>query len=177
MSRYSYKRGDAPPDDAFAPIPDGWYTAEIVDSEAKQTKAGDGEYFNFRWKVLGPTHAGRVIFEIIMWESRKPETGQQAQDIGRRTLDGLLCATGLEEMNYLQDLHCRPCEIKVGTERSEAYGDKNRVKGHRPLGGYRDNDSRPPQSQPHAPQGSPAAKGSWGRQDAPPPIGDDDIPW
>lgn len=173
MSRYSYKRGDAPPDDAFAPIPDGWYTAEIVESEVKRTKSGDGEYFNLRWKVLGPTHGGRVIFEMLTWTN----PNQTAQDIGRRTLDGLLCATGLDEMNYLQDLHARPCEIKVRTERSDEHGDKNRVKGHRPIGGASGAGSRPPQTQTHAPRGSDSAHGSWGRQDAPPPMGDDDIPF
>lgn len=174
MSRFSFSTDDAPPpDDRFTPIPPGWYTAEIVGSDAKQTKAGDGTYFNLQWKILGPSHAGRVIFEMIMFDlPRSP----QAVEIGRRKLSGLLVAIGRQRMDELHDLHGQPCEVSVGIESSPGYEDKNNIKAHRAIGGA------PSQPQPrHGSNGRqtphPDWQGNGGGRDVPPPIDDDGCPF
>lgn len=174
MSRYSFNVDtDAPPpDDKFAPIPLGWYAAEVVGAEKKYTKAGDGAYFNLQWRILGPSHAGRIIFELVMVEHPNP----QVVDIGKRSLASMLTAMGRRQMESTDDLHGQPCEIKVGLESSPGYDDKNVVKGHRALSGAG--------SQPQPRTGGAKRGGtfdgpppSWGGDNAPPPIDDSDIPF
>jgi hypothetical protein len=173
MSRYQFNVDDAPPpDDKFTPIPSGWYAAEIVGSETKQTKAGNGAYFSLQWKVIGPSHANRIIFETVMVEHPNP----QVVDIGKRSLASMLTAMGRRQMEYTDDLHGQPCEIKVGIESSPGYEDKNSVKAHRALGGA------PSQPQPrHGSNGRqtphPGWQGDGGGRDVPPPIGDDGCPF
>lgn len=173
MSRYSFNVDDAPPpDDKFAPIPLGWYAAEVVGAEKKCTKAGDGAYFNLQWRILGPSHAGRIIFELVMVEHPNP----QVVDIGKRSLASMLTAMGRRQMESTDDLHGQPCEIKVGLESSPGYDDKNVVKGHRALSGAG--------SQPQPRHGSngrqaphPGWQGNGGGRDVPPPIGDEPLPF
>ena len=38
---------DLPQGNNFEPIPSGWYTATITETELKQTKTGTGQYIKF----------------------------------------------------------------------------------------------------------------------------------
>jgi hypothetical protein len=173
MSRYSFNVDDAPPpDDKFTPIPLAWYAAEVTASEVKRTKAGDGAYFNLQWKILGPSHANRIIFDTVMVEHPNP----QVVEIGQRSLASMLTAMGRRQMEYTTDLHAQPCEIKVGIESKPGYEDKNVVKAYRALGGA--------QPQPRSGNGGARRGGtfdgpppSWGGDNAPPPIEEDPLPF
>jgi hypothetical protein len=48
----------------FEPLPAGWYSATISQSELKDTKAGNGQYIKLRYDITGPTHQGRVVLAI-----------------------------------------------------------------------------------------------------------------
>ena len=77
----------------YDPIPKGDYTLKVSGVEIKATKAGDGQYINAEFSVLGPKFQGRKLFErfnIINGNA-------QAVQIGYRKLKELLTASGMTQ--------------------------------------------------------------------------------
>lgn len=116
---------------SFDPIPPGWYTATIASAEVKATKNGTGQYIAIRYDVTGPTHQGRVIFGNLNIRNQSPK----AEEIGRQQLGELCRAIGLAKVGDTDQLVGHGLSIKVDIEKSEQYGDKNQVKGFKPIAG------------------------------------------
>jgi hypothetical protein len=57
----------------FEPLPAGWYSATISQSELKDTKAGNGQYIKLRYDITGPTHQGRVVFGNLNIKNPNPK--------------------------------------------------------------------------------------------------------
>lgn len=108
----------------FTPIPDGVYNAEIKSADMKDTKDGTGQYINMSLTVLGPTHANRIVFSMINIVNKNPA----AEEIGLRQLKELRIACGIASLRDTDELIGKALKIKVGTQKSESYGDKNVVK-------------------------------------------------
>ena len=87
----TFSRDELPVSQGFDPIPAGWYTATVTGAELKDTKAGDGQYINVQYTVLGPEYQGRVIFGLI--NIRNAST--KAQEIGMSNINSLMAAIGL----------------------------------------------------------------------------------
>jgi hypothetical protein len=191
MAQYNFDSSGVP-DQTFDLVPAGWYVAEIVESEIKQTKAGDGAYINFQWKLLGPSHAGRTVWEMVMIQ----HPNQEVVDIGQQKLASVTRATGRRAFRDTGELHHHPVEIKVAVEKGkDGFDDKNAVKACRTLpgqGGGQGFPSQAPWQTPQQPaQGRPQAGPGYGqphqgyqqqagppaqRLQAPPPV-DDDLPF
>ncbi len=120
-------KSDAVQDQDFTPIPDGWYRAEIKKAELKATKDGNGQYINIQYSVLGPSYAGRVVFDIINVRNASAE----AERIGLAQLKKMKLAVGLPSLTDTDQLIGRNLEIDVKTQKSAEYGDKNVVKAYR----------------------------------------------
>ena len=114
-------------DGDFGPIPDGWYAVKIAGAEIKQTKAGTGNYVSVQFSVTGPTHANRRVFSIYNIQNPNAE----AEKIGLAELARLAGACGIEKLDDTDQLIGMHCEVKVATQKSIEYGDKNVVKGAR----------------------------------------------
>ena len=116
---------------SFDPIPAGWYTVTIASAEVKATKNGTGQYIAIRYDVTGPTHQGRVIFGNLNIRNASPK----AEEIGRQQLGELCRAIGLAKVSDTDQLVGHGLSIKVDIEKSEQYGDKNQVRGFKPVAG------------------------------------------
>ena len=116
---------------SFDPIPPGWYTVTIASAEVKATKNGTGQYIAIRYDVTGPTHQGRVIFGNLNIRNQSPK----AEEIGRQQLGELCRAIGLAKVGDTDQLVGHGLSIKVDIEKSEQYGDKNQVRGFKPVAG------------------------------------------
>ena len=116
---------------SFDPIPPGWYTVTIASAEVKATKNGTGQYIAIRYDVTGPTHQGRVIFGNLNIRNQSPK----AEEIGRQQLGELCRAIGLAKVGDTDQLVGHGLSIKVDIEKSEQYGDKNQVRGFKPIAG------------------------------------------
>ena len=116
---------------SFDPIPAGWYTVTIASAEVKATKNGTGQYIAIRYDVTGPTHQGRVIFGNLNIRNASPK----AEEIGRQQLGELCRAIGLAKVGDTDQLVGHGLSIKVDIEKSEQYGDKNQVRGFKPVAG------------------------------------------
>jgi hypothetical protein len=107
----------------FEPIPKGNYRVRVVSIDQRQTKAGNGEAYNVRLDVVGPSHAGRVIFDYILIK----HPSEEAVRIGRGRWAQLIRACGLSNPPTTDPLLGQEVQAFVKIEKSAEYGDKNVV--------------------------------------------------
>lgn len=115
----------------FDPVPAGEYQVEIKKVEAKETRNKDGMYFNFRLDILGPSHAGRIIFAIVNVKN----ASEKAQQIGQGQLKDIMRALNLQSVSNTDQFIGGKLTVKIDIEKSEQYGDSNRVRAFKPIGG------------------------------------------
>lgn len=115
----------------FEPLPAGWYTATISQSELKDTKAGNGQYIKLRYDITGPTHQGRVVFGNLNIKNANPK----AEEIGRQQLGDIMRAIGLAKVTDTDQLIGGQIGIKLEVKQDEQYGASNEVKGFKSVSG------------------------------------------
>lgn len=113
----------------YDPIPAGWYTVIVDESEVRTNKAGSGQYIWMSFRVIDGEFNGRKVFTRFNVVNSNP----QAQEIGHRELSRLTAAVGLPGFNDTQELHGKPLQIKVKVRKdlSGRYPDDNEVSGFR----------------------------------------------
>ena len=116
---------------SFDPLPPGWYTATMSSAEIKSTKTGTGEYIAIKSTITGPTHQGRVVFGNLNIKNQSPK----AEEIGHQQLGEIMKATGIPRVSDTDQLIGQSLQIKLDIEKSEQYGDKNQVRGFKPIAG------------------------------------------
>lgn len=132
MARLNFNRKNAPEStSSFDLIPDGFYRAEIVASEMKQTKAGNGSYISLRFKLDGnPKYDGRQLFCNLNIDNPNPK----AVEIAQRQLADIMECCGVQEVEDSEELHGKPMLIKVRTRKGNGqYEDQNEIKGFKPV--------------------------------------------
>jgi hypothetical protein len=115
----------------FEPLPAGWYTAIISQSELKATKAGNGQYIKLRYDITGPSHQGRVVFGNLNIKNANPK----AEEIGRADLGEIMRAIGLAKVTDTDQLIGGQIGIKLSIKDDAQYGASNEVKGFKSLSG------------------------------------------
>ena len=116
---------------SMEPVPAGVYQALIDGAELKTTKAGTGQYISLRLKIQGGQYNNRVFFDIININN----PNETAQNIGLATLKKIMSAMQLMTVQNTDQLIGGTLVVKVAIERSEQYGDKNKVKDYQSVGG------------------------------------------
>jgi len=101
----------------FEPLPAGWYSATISQSELKDTKAGNGQYIKLRFDITGPTHQGRVVFGNLNIKNPNPK----AEEIGRTELGNIMRAIGLAKVTDTDQLIGGELVIKLEVKHDETY--------------------------------------------------------
>lgn len=112
----------------FEPLPAGWYQACITGSDLTDTKSGSGQYIKVKYDILGPTHAGRLVWQNLNIRNQNPK----AEEIGLRQLGEVLRALGLVEIEETDQLVGGNVEIKLAVK-TDDYGTKNEVKSVRAI--------------------------------------------
>jgi hypothetical protein len=115
----------------FEPLPAGWYSATISQSELKDTKAGNGQYIKLRYDITGPSHQGRVVFGNLNIKNPNPK----AEEIGRAQLGDIMRAIGLAKVTDTDQLIGGEIVIKLEIKQDETYGASNEVKGFKSASG------------------------------------------
>lgn len=115
----------------FEPLPAGWYTATISQSELKDTKAGNGQYIKLRYDITGPSHQGRVVFGNLNIKNANPK----AEEIGRADLGEIMRAIGLAKVTDTDQLIGGQIGIKLSIKEDAQYGASNEVKGFKSVSG------------------------------------------
>jgi hypothetical protein len=140
---------EALPKSSFDPIPAKRYSSVIHSASVENTK-NNGQMLKLRFDITGPDHQGRVVFGTVTLKNANPK----AVEIGKQQLGDLLRATGIPRLTDSDQLIGCPCDIQVGIEKSEEYGDRNKINGYRPPAG-----SSPMPTFGNVSQGSLEAKG------------------
>jgi len=115
----------------FEPLPAGWYTATISQSELKATKANDGQYIKLRYDITGPSHQGRVVFGNLNIKNANPK----AEEIGRQQLGEIMRAIGLAKVADTDQLIGGQISIKLDIKQDAQYGASNEVRGFKSVSG------------------------------------------
>ncbi len=105
------------------PLPDGKYFAEIVDSDLRDTKSGNGSYVMVEFQVVDGEYSGRKIwanYNIV-------HQNEQAQEIGQQQFAKLcLAALGKPACSDTDELIGRQVGLGVGLDKKDPT--RNRVK-------------------------------------------------
>ena len=116
----------------FELLPNGKYTAEVVDAAIVDTKNGRGQMLKLTWVISGGEYDDRRVFQQIIVQHES----QDATNFGRRKIKDLCDACGIRErVTDVEIFLHKPCEITVGVEKDKngEFDDKNVVRRIKPL--------------------------------------------
>lgn len=113
---------------SFDPLPPGDYTAIIVDSDMKDTKAGTGKYIELTINIVEGEYEGRRLWERL----NVYNPSEQAERIARSQLNNLSNAVGKPGASDTESLHDIPFIISLDIDRRDTT--RNKVMGYSPAG-------------------------------------------
>lgn len=115
------------PREDFSPIPVGEYVVQIIDSDVKPTKSGNGHRLELTFEVMDGEYKGRRVFEGLNLDNPNPKTVEIAQ----RELSAICHAIGKLQVSDSQELHYKPLVIRVDIEERDGYSPRNVVKAYK----------------------------------------------
>jgi len=133
MPELNFDATQVDPAGSFEPIPKGDYPAIMIESEFKDTKAGDGQYLQVVWEIMSGEHKGRRLFDRLNLHNKN----ETAVKIAQGSLSAICHAVGVLHPKMSEELHGKPCLVKVIIEeRKDQPGTmKNEVKGYAAING------------------------------------------
>lgn len=117
---------------SFDLIPPGWYAAQMVSSEQKQTRNGAGEYINLEFDLLDPPFVNRKVWHMLnLWHSN----ADTVRIANQQRLE-LLTALGKPNAQTTEELYGIPVMLKLGIreDKSGQYEPQNNIRGFKPYG-------------------------------------------
>lgn len=105
-----------PEREEYTPVPPGTYTAMIVASEKKETKAG-GEMIVLELEIQGGEENGSKLFERL----NIVNSNQKAVDIAFRTLAEIVKAVGKTTIKDTEELHNKRMYVEVRVDPPTPY--------------------------------------------------------
>ena len=113
------------PSRSFEILPPGRYLAQIVASEMRATRDGQGQYLWLELDVLEGPLAGRKLFDRLNLVNNNPGTVEMAQ----RTLSAICHATGRLQVQDSEELHLIPMQVDVTVQPPKnGYGESNGIR-------------------------------------------------
>lgn len=136
MAQLNFDASTVAPQEAFDPIPAGWYPAQIVESEMKAGSKPGSSYLAITLQIMGGDFNNRKVFDRFNLQNANPV----AVEIAYRSLSAVCHAVGLIQVADSQLLHGRPLMVKVSVRPARvdpttgtAYDASNEVKGYKAL--------------------------------------------
>ena len=106
-------------------LPPGDYKVQILQSEMRVTKAGNGQMLWLDLEVLEGPLQGRHVYDQLNLINPNPT----AEEIAQRTLSAICHAVGKLQVSDSEELHFLPMVVKVAVK-PNGY---NEVKGYKPV--------------------------------------------
>jgi hypothetical protein len=133
-------------------LPPGNYTAQIVNSDIRLTKDGEGHYLFLEIDVLEGPCQGRKLFDRLNLKNAKSQT----VEIAKRTLSAICHATGCMQLKDSKELHMIPFLAIVTVQPPKnGYGETNKIRYQQ----LQPATSAPPPTTTPTPRSAPAAGG------------------
>ncbi len=119
--------------DEFELLPPGDYVAQIIQSEIKDTKSGNGRMIVFTFSIAEGEKEGRLAWARINFIN----PNAQAQSIGRKELGNIARAAGVSKFSDTEELHYKPLIITLGVKNDPTgqYRPQNEIKAYKPISG------------------------------------------
>ena len=122
----------------FELLPPGRYSVQIVQSEMRATRAGNGQYLWLEMDVIEGPHQGRKIWDQL----NLVNPNQQTVEIAQRALSAICHAVGQLQVSDSEQLHLRPLQVTLAVEPDSRdkhlppheQRKQNKIKGYAPLG-------------------------------------------
>jgi hypothetical protein len=110
----------------FQVLDPGRYRVQIIASEMRITKDGQGKYLWLELEVLEGEHRGRKLFDRLNLVNASPK----AVEIAERTLSAICHAVGKSRIEDSEELHFIPflADVRVQPSKSERYGPSNTLR-------------------------------------------------
>ena len=117
----------------FEIIPAGNYLAQIVKSEIKVNKDGQGTRLSLQFQITDGDKRGRILFQDVTLKN----ANETAMKIGREQLAQLARACGLTAVQDSAQLHNIEMQIRVGIKEDKEgkFEPRNEIKRFEPLSG------------------------------------------
>lgn len=128
LAGYNFNAEEVEPSSSFDPIPAGWYTAIISNSEMKATRDGYGEYLSLTLQIIEGQYENRLVFARLNLKN----ANEKSVDIARKDLAAICRAVGVMSPQASEELHDKPLMIKVKVR--PASGD---YEASNDIGGYK----------------------------------------
>ena len=110
------------------PIPEGEYLAEVVETDIRATKKGNGHYTLVKWEVAEGKHLGRWLFEYHNHDN----PNEKAVEIAARNLKKICNAFGIDGFDDTDELMGKRAVLSVGLDRND--NSRNSVMGYASTG-------------------------------------------
>lgn len=128
MQLKGFRAQDVEPIEDFDLIEPGYYPAEIVKSEMKETKNGKGQYLELSFRISEGEFENRRLWSRLNLSNNS----EQAMEIAQRELSAICRAVGVLEPDDSSDLHGIPLFINVKQRKREDNGEfTNVIKGYK----------------------------------------------
>lgn len=122
----------------FELLPPGRYSVQIVQSEMRATRAGNGQYLWLEMDVIDGPHQGRKIWDQL----NLVNPNQQTVEIAQRALSAICHAVGELQVSDSEQLHLWPLQVTLAVEadsrdkhlQPHEQRKQNKIKGYAPLG-------------------------------------------
>ncbi len=126
MVQFNYNTGEVKPSSTYEVLPSDWYIAQIVASEAKTPRSGQGQMLNVTFEIIDGDHRGRKIWNNYCIIHPNAKT----QEIARSNLAALSHACGVPQPGCSEQLHHIPVKIKVKVKKDKNDEWANEVTGY-----------------------------------------------
>lgn len=121
-----------PDSTSISPVPAGIYVAQVVDSDVKPLKSGNGDALSLKFKILDGPHINCQVWASLNIR----HSNAQAQQIAQSQLSALCHAAGVIRLQDSAMLHNRPVRIRVKVREADGqYAARNEVTGFEAIPG------------------------------------------
>lgn len=135
---------------SFDVVPAGEYEAVIISSAMKPTEKG-GKMLKLELQILSGEYQNRKVWDNLNLVC----ASEKAVQIARGTLSAICRAVGVLTPKDSSELHNRPMRIKLKVEKSDEFGEQNKVTTYKPR-------NAGPVAPPPAAPSAPVSPAPWG---------------
>lgn len=156
MNLQGFDANKVDPKAGFEPLPAGYYTVAITESEQKPTKSGSGSYLNMKLEVLQGEYTKRVLWCRLNLDN----PNATAVKIAQAELSAICRAVGVPTPKDSSELHFKPVVIRVKLKPNKVTNElENLIDAWHPEG-YKPSATSAPKTIPQTPAAAPTAA-SW----------------
>ena len=131
MAKIDFDANNYEPSTGFEPIPAGYYSAHMTNSDKREAKTGGGWYLWFEFEIREGKYANRKVWTNLNLGNNNAD----AVRIANAQFSALCRAVGKMRVTDTAELHMLPVEIKVMVRlETEQYPASNEIRGFRAPG-------------------------------------------